>query len=410
VSNHRRGRRIATSTSTALVLALATPLACGSQGGSGGSGTAAPALGKAAAASPAAPATTATRPTAKPTPACTPASAEKQAAATLVVGMPQVTDPNDPLAKSLPAMGVGGIFLSSANVQNGPQVTALIQALKQRRGAPMLIAVDEEGGRVTTFDAVLGWQQSARDSAPLGAAALRTRAADLARQMRALGVTVDFAPDADVTDGVWNGPIGDRSYSGDASVVSSDAIAVAQGLSEGGVTPVLKHYPGLGQADADTHVDAPVVTTPKWGLVYRDLAPFKAGIEAGAPVIMVGHASYPSLGTGDVPASLSPAIYQLLRQTGFRGVTITDSLGMGAVNLRYDFPVAAVTALKAGVDGLLATDGNQALRMRDAIVTAVHTGQLSHQRLADAAARMTALAGGDPYALTCTHVTLPHLR
>jgi beta-N-acetylhexosaminidase len=100
----------------------------------------------------------------------------------------------------------------------------------------------------------------------------------------------------------------------------------------------------------------------------------------------------------------------MLRASGFRGVTITDSLGMGAVNLRYDFPVAAVTALRAGVDGLLATDGNQALRMRDAIVTAVRTGQLSRQRLADAAARVTALSGGDAYALTCTRVQLPGLR
>ena len=227
--------------------------------------------------------------------------------------------------------------------------------------------------------------------------------------MRQLGITLDFAPDADVTDGVWDGPIGDRSFSGDPAVVTTDALSVAQGLSEGGVTPVLKHYPGLGQADADTHREAPTITTPKWGLVYRDLAPFQSGIRAGAPVIMIGHAEYPALGTGDVPASLSPAIYQLLRDSGFRGVTITDSLGMGAVNLRYDFPVAAVTALSAGVDGLLATDGNQAVRMRDAIVAAVHGGQLPAARLAEAAARMTALAGGDAYALTCQRVTLPQL-
>ena len=381
------------------------PLACGSGGATEASSAplAAATPTQAAAASPSPPAAVTAGP------ACAPASFEAQAAATLVVGMPSTTSPDDPLAVSLPALGVGGIFLSSANVQDGAQVSTLIAALKTRRGAPMVIAVDEEGGRVTTFDAVLGWQPSARDSASLGPAALHTRAAALAREMSALGVTVDFAPDADVTDGVWDGPIGDRSYSGEPAVVSADALAVARGLSDGGVTPVMKHYPGLGQADADTHREAPIITTPKWGLVYRDLAPFEAAVTAGAPVIMIGHAEYPSLGTGDVPASLSPAIYRLLRSTGFRGVTITDSLGMGAVNLRYDFPVAAVTALQAGVDGLLATDGNQAVRMRDAIVAAARTGRLQKPRLAEAAARMTALAGGDAYALTCTHVTLPTL-
>ena len=96
------------------------------------------------------------------------------------------------------------------------------------------------------------------------------------------------------------------------------------------------------------------------------MKPFLDGIGAGVPAIMVGHAEYPALGDSGLPASLSPAIYAGLRSASFRGVTITDSLGMGAVNLRFDFPVAAVKALAAGADGLLTTDGNQALRMRDA--------------------------------------------
>ena len=93
---------------------------------------------------------------------------------------------------------------------------------------------------------------------------------------------------------------------------------------------------------------------------------------------------------------MSPAAYALLRQLGFRGVAMTDSLGMGAVNLRYDYPDAAVQALHAGADALLFTDGTQAKRMRDAIVSAVQNHRLSGARLNEAAARMTALAGGDP--------------
>ena len=90
------------------------------------------------------------------------------------------------------------------------------------------------------------------------------------------------------------------------------------------------------------------------------MRPFIDAINAGAPAVMVGHAQYPALGDPSLPASLSPVIYQTLRAIPFRGVTITDSLGAGAVNLRFDFPVAAVKALAAGVDGLLTTDGNQA--------------------------------------------------
>jgi beta-N-acetylhexosaminidase len=349
---------------------------------------------------------TPTRPAA---PACRPASLERQAAATLIVGLPGTTSPADPLAVSMPALGVGGILLTSDNVQSADQIRTLITAIRERSKSPLIVGADEEGGRVTTFSAVLGWQSSARDTAYLGPEALRERARSLGRQLKALGVTLDFAPDGDVTDGPWDAPIGDRSYSGDPAVAAADALAVARGLTEGGITPVLKHFPGLGDADGDTHVTAPVVTTPRLALVDQ-AAPFVDAVNAGAPVVMVGHAEYPTLDDSNLPASLSPAIYQRLRDLPFRGVAVTDSLGMGAVNLRFDFPVAAVKALAAGSDGLLTTDGNQALRMRDAIVAAVRNGVLPAARLADAAAHMTALAGGDPYALTCEHVTLPALK
>jgi beta-N-acetylhexosaminidase len=384
----------------------ATLLACGSSGPSSSN--------EAAAESPPLPAVTSQAPaspvqTIKPTPSCRPASLERQAAATLVVGLPGTTSPNDPLAISMPALGVGGILLTANNVQSTEQIRTLISALRSRSKNPLIIGTDEEGGRVTSFSSILGWQSSARDLAPQGSEALREHAATLGRQLKGLGVTLDFAPVLDVTDAPWDSPIGDRSFSGDPSVASKDALAVARGLSEAGITPVLKHFPGLGDADADTHLTAPVVTTPAWGLIYK-ATPFVDAIKAGAPVVMVGHAQYPALDDTTLPASLSPAIYQRLRKVPFTGVAITDSLGMGAVNLRFDFPVAAVKALAAGSDGLLTTDGNQALRMRDAIVAAVRGGVLPKARLADAAARMTALAGGDAHALTCENVTLPALK
>ncbi len=412
----RTPSRAARAASIAFLAALtATPLACagGSSGPSRASEPHSPPSASASGpnlASGAAAARAVTTPTPPTPPTCTPASLERQAAATLIVGLPATTSPDQPLATALPDLGVGGVFLTANNVQSADQVKTLVAAMTARKGAPLIVATDEEGGRVTSFSALLGWQPSARSSSQLGTAALQERAATLGRQLRSLGVTVDFAPDLDVTGGPDDAPIGDRSFSGDPATASRDALAVARGLAEGGVIPVIKHFPGLGSADADTHLTAPVVTAPAWSLLYRDLVPFLDAINAGAPAVMVGHAEYPGLDDTGLPASVSPAIYRHLRDVPFRGVAITDSLGMGAVNLRFDFPVAAVKALGAGADGLLTTDGNQALRMRDAIVTAVRSHQLPASRLADAAARVTALAGGDPYALTCRHVTLPKLH
>jgi hypothetical protein len=139
-----------------------------------------------------------------------------------------------------------------------------------------------------------------------------------------------------------------------------------------------------------------------------DLLPFQRAIDAGAPVVMLNHLAYAALDP-ELPASVSPGAYALLREMGFEGVAMTDSLGMGAINLRWDFPEAAVRAIEAGADAALATDGNQAVRMRDALVEAVRSGRMPEERLSEAAARVTALAGGDPEEMSCLDLTLPSL-
>ncbi len=386
----------------------AAPLACGS--GTTHAGASHPPLTPAATA--ASPATGARSPAATHSPAapaCRPESLQRLAAETLIVGLPDSRSADDPLPVFAAAMGVGGILLESENVQGADQIRALIAGMKQRRGGPLLVTTDEEGGSVTSFSSVIGWEPSARAEGALGPGELRQRAKDLGQKLHDLGVTVDFAPVLDVTTSPA-GAIGDRSYSGDPATASADALAVARGLSDGGIIPVLKHFPGLGSASTNTDLASIVVNDPAWSLIYRDMRPFIDAINAGAPAVMVGHAQYPALGDPTLPASLSPVIYQKLRAIPFHGVTITDSLGAGAVNLRFDFPVAAVKALRAGVDGLLTTDARQAARMRDAIVAAVQSGQLPLARVQDAAAHVMALAGADPYPLTCVHVNLPSLR
>jgi len=143
-------------------------------------------------------------------------------------------------------------------------------------------------------------------------------------------------------------------------------------------------------------------------LKARDLVPFANLVDAGVPVVMVNHVEYTALDP-DVPASLSPVPYKLLRDMGFDGVAITDAVGMGAVNLRWSQDEAAVKAVAAGADGVLTTEGESARAMRDGLVSAVEQGRLSEDRLNEAASRMAALGGVDPVRLTCRAAKLPGL-
>jgi len=337
-----------------------------------------------------------------PAPTCTPAPLEQRAGAVLIVGMPGVTSADDKLAREVIDVGVGGVFLAQGSIRTAKQVTALTAGLRARAGRPLLVSTDEESGRVATTRAVLGSGPSPRRLAQRRTPAeVRTFAADLATRMKELGIDLDLAPVIDLDDGPAKGVVGDRSFSAQAEIASEFGRAFAEGLADGGVTPTVKHFPGQGRSPGDTHTGRATVDADLGQLQVSDLSPFQRLIDAGAPVVMLNHLDYTALDP-DLPASLSPAAYGLLRSMGFRGVAMTDSLGMGAVNLRWDFPEAAVRAITAGADAALATDGNQARRMRDALVAAVQSGALPEARLNEAAARVAALAGADPMALACT--------
>ncbi|MFN2505974.1 MAG: glycoside hydrolase family 3 N-terminal domain-containing protein [Acidimicrobiales bacterium] len=340
-------------------------------------------------------------------PPCTPASLEERASRVLIVGLPETTSSADPLVSEVVDVGVGGVLLTHTNVQSELQVEGLVSTLKATSRAPLLVAADEEPGRVRTFEDLIGYTPSARRmAAEESEAEVEDRARSLGTFLSGVGVDLNLAPVADLDDGPWDGIVGDRSFSADPLDASRFSLAYARGLSSAGVTPVIKHFPGHGRATDDSHFDLPTVSEPLAVLESTDLRPFADAVTAGAPVVMMGHVAYDALDRG-LPASVSPAAYRLLREMGFRGAAITDSLGMGAVNLRWDFDEAAVLAVAAGADGVLATDGNQARRMRDALVTAVQTDRLDEIRLNEASGRMMALAGGDTAALSCTSPELP---
>jgi beta-N-acetylhexosaminidase len=338
------------------------------------------------------------------------ASLHDRAAEVLVVGLPNVTEPSSPLVNEVLQVGVGGVYISGANVVSRPQATRLISDLKQRSAHPLIVSTDEEPGRVTSFGDIIGYTSSARRLAREKTAAdVRQLAQTQAAGLASMGVTLDLAPVADLDGGPSDGTIGDRSFSTDPAVAAQYSYSYALGLADKGVGAVAKHFPGRAQAQGDDHLGKITSSETMDQLTASDLKPFADLIHQGIPVVMVSNVDY--LGLDPVePASMSPRAYQLLRQMGFQGVAITDSVGMGAVNQRWDWSEAAVKAIAAGADGVLTTDGTFAKDMVHGLVVAVQKGELSEDRLNQAAGRMIALAGGDPKSFACQSVDVPKLQ
>jgi beta-N-acetylhexosaminidase len=207
--------------------------------------------------------------------------------------------------------------------------------------------------------------------------------------MKALHVDTDLAPDADLAiPGYYIASMG-RGFSANPSVVAADVISWNAGLKQAGVLPVIKHWPGHGQA-VNSHLGAAV--TPSLSvLAGRDMIPFNSAIKAGAPSVMVGHLNVPGL-TGGLPATLSPAAYSYLRtRTGTGALIMTDSMTMGAVTtaLHLTSPDASVRALEAGADVVL-TDNPNPLQEVAAIQRALDTGSYNRNAAVASVRRMLA--------------------
>lgn len=340
---------------------------------------------------------------------CRPAPLEQRAAQVLVVGLPGVTVSSDPMVDEVLDVGVGGVLITEPNVESSAQVGQLVGDLRALAGRPLVVSTGEESGRVSTFRELIGPTSSARSLAERNTPEeVRAVAAELGSQLAALGIDVDLAPVLDLDAGPAGGPIGDRSFSADPQTASAYGLAWAEGLASAGIRPTVKHFPGHGRVSDDSHLGLPLVDATVEELRASDLVPFADLIDAGTPLVMLDHIAYTAF-DADLPASLAPKAYELLREMGFEGVAITDSVGMGAVNLHWSFPEAAILAVGAGADAVLTTDGSQARGMRDALVEAVQSGRLAEARLDEAAGRMTALAGGDPVAMVCHDAELPRL-
>ncbi|WP_392668195.1 glycoside hydrolase family 3 N-terminal domain-containing protein [Streptomyces sp. LN785] len=295
------------------------------------------------------------------------------------------------------ADGLGSVLLFGPNIRDRAQTCALTDALRAEN-PDVLIAVDEEGGDITRLETATGSSYpgnlalGAVDDPELTAAVAHS----IGGELRAVGIGLDYAPDADVNSNPDNPVIGVRSFGADPGLVARHTAAWVRGMHDAGVAACAKHFPGHGDTDKDSHLDLPTVTMDADRIAELALPPFRAALAAGARAVMTAHLLIPAY-DADRPATVSPrVITELLRkELGFDGLVVSDAVEMQAVRARYGLAGAAVRALAAGVDLICLGNGSgdtEYAALRTAVADAVTRGELPAERLAEAAARTAGFA------------------
>ena len=311
------------------------------------------------------------------------------------VGVSSMADARQAVEK----YNIGGVFIGSSVVGEVVAGDGLAR-LQDEAPFPLLVAIDEEGGRVSRISPYAGPMPSARVMATtMSTEQVRETARERGQFLARMGVTVDFAPSLDVSDQPDGAVIGDRSFSPDPDRVTEYARAFAAGLLDAGITPVFKHFPGHGHSSGDSHY-APVTVPPLDQLLSHDLRPFADLAHTPGAGMMLGHQQVAGLTGADRPASLSPAAYRLLREgrgygaPAFDGPIFTDDLsGMRAVTATYPLPRAVTESLIAGADSPLWITTDGLAEVLDTVEGAVANGALSPDALDRSLERMARLRG-----------------
>jgi beta-N-acetylhexosaminidase len=319
----------------------------------------------------------------------------RAAASLICIGFEGLEEPPSS-ARALIAQGVSGAILFRRNVERPAQIASLCASIKREAGRPFLLCVDQEGGRVARlrgapFTAVPPMRA-------IGDAGDEALAFDvgrlLARDSRAAGFDVVFAPVLDVDTNPANPVIGDRSLSRDPQRVARLGVAIGRGIESVGVASCGKHFPGHGDTSQDSHQTLPRLAHGLARLREVELVPFGAWARAGLASVMTAHIEFEALAPG-MPSTFSEKVQtQLLRrELGFAGVLVSDDLEMKAVADRYPMEEAAVRSVLAGVDWLLVC--HRADRQQACIDGLAHEAERSpafRQRLLEAAGRIERLA------------------
>lgn len=285
---------------------------------------------------------------------------------------------------------IGGIILFDRNMKSVEQVKSLTEDLQKNANqkVPLFIGIDEEGGDVVRMAEALTPPPAQMDIGESNDPELAKKwAVKTAQSLKAMGINVNFAPVADV------GSNDRRSYSNDFNVVTQFVKAASSGYEQEDMIYALKHFPGIGKATVDSHLDGSVINATKDELMAEDIVPFKTIVTENNPynyMILVSHLTYSNL-DNENPASLSDkVITDLLRkELGFSGIVITDDTEMGAISNYNDFKNIGVKAVKAGADIVMVChEYEHETDVYLGILEAVDNGEISQKRIDESVKRI----------------------
>lgn len=301
------------------------------------------------------------------------------------------TSVDDELAKEINYVKPGGYIFFQNNIENYEQVTTMIQNLKKEGKQPMLIGIDQEGGRVQRLkklnDADVLTIPSMLDLGNTLDTELSYQVGTVVgEELDAFGFNIDFAPSLDIFSNENNTVIGNRAFGKTKEQVSKMAIPFADGLKKVGIIPVYKHFPGHGDTEVDSHLGLPVVTKTKEELLTREIVPYKTAFKSSPSAIMVAHIALPNITKDSTPATLSKVVITdwLRKELGFDGVVFSDAIDMKALSDNYSVKEIAVKGINAGIDVFIKP--SNAKELFDAIKDGIEDGSIEEKKI-DASVR-----------------------
>lgn len=319
---------------------------------------------------------------------------EEKVGQMLMIGF-EGTQVNDQTSNFIQENHIGGVILFERNITDSKQLLNLNRELKElnadSQDIPLFISVDEEGGVVSRMPPKIVNLPDSKEIGDHNNSELAYQVGEaIGERVNAFGFNVTMAPVVDVNSNPDNPIIGKRAFGDNKEIVSKMGVEEMKGIQSKGIIPVIKHFPGHGDTDVDSHLGLPVVHNSLESIREMELVPFQKAIDHQADMTMVAHILLPEIDNED-PASLSKNVVttMLREELGFNGVAITDDMTMGAILENYDIGDATVKAVQAGNDIVLVCHGDEnKLKAVHSLTRAVESGTIKEERIDESVERI----------------------
>ncbi len=281
--------------------------------------------------------------------------------------------------------GLGGVIFFTHNIESEKQFKDLISDISYNAAVPLFLSIDQEGGRVERTEKIHNGKKylSAMQALDMGLSYLQNQTKEIALELKSYGINMNYAPVLDVNTNKDNPIIGERAFSDNKDEVISAGKLVIKEYEKYNIIPVAKHFPGHGEANADSHKTLPVINLPKEDLENIHIKPFEETIKINVPAIMCAHVLYPSLDDSNTPASVSKKIVNdiLIEKLGFNGVIITDDMDMNGIKVMSRLE-ACIKAINAGVNMFIFRDTTKEIyTLVQDLETAVKQGLIDENKI-----------------------------